>query len=105
MLDRLRRFLSWDSAMLADLTRRVAQVEEKLYARDKQLRELEAERVELLAEWSKVRDQVVRGMKRLGALSRKAGTAEDTPESPNGDDPEWEATQELAARLKLMRGY
>jgi len=52
------------------------------------VRTLEAERLELLTEWTKTRDQVIRYMKRAGALrGRQTEPLDDLePEDSEGDD-------------------
>lgn len=53
------------------------------------IRTLEAERLELLTEWTKTRDQVLRYMKRAGALKPKAP---ELPDLELDEEPEEEPT-------------
>lgn len=96
MLSALRRLFapSRTSALpptgeaLADLTRRV--------------RLLESERLELLTEWTKTRDQVIRYMKRAGQLrASQAVSGEGSLDDTEPEDGEQLALEDEVLRLKL----
>lgn len=104
MLNRLRRLLSASDAQLHDVLTRLARLEGIEQEHAKQLRELQAERVELLTEWGKTRDQVLRGVKRMGALAGRAEASRNGDLDPEGDGDGFEAVEREAAALKLWRG-
>lgn len=104
MLNRLRRLLSASDAQLHDVLTRLARLEGIEQEHAKQLRELQAERVELLTEWGKTRDQVLRGVKRMGALAGRAEASRNGDPDPDGDGDGFEAVEREAAALKLWRG-
>jgi len=82
MLSTLRRLFSPpDQPAISDL--------------EKRIRVLEAERLELITEWVKTRDQVLRYMKRAGALRPRVAAPPDEQE----DEPE----DELGETLNLVR--
>lgn len=95
--------------MLAKLRRLLNRVPEappeplsaSLAALERRVRHLEAEQVELLTEWAKTRDQVLRYLKRAGAL---AARAEEARSEPDPDDPEQLDLEREVLRLKLARG-
>lgn len=104
MLSRLRRLLSASDAQLHDVLTRLARLEGMAQEHGKQLREIQAERVEMLTEWAKTRDQVLRGVKRWGALAGRVGAPRTGDHDGDGDGEDFEAVVAEAAQLKLRMG-
>lgn len=69
----------------------------QLYLR---VQRLEAERVDLLAEWVKTRDQVIRYMKRAGALRARTEALPGVAEGESDDDPEVDDLEILRAKFR-----
>lgn len=100
MLNWLRKLLIPDLTALLDQLRDM----------ERRLRALEGEQLTIATEWLKTRDQVLRSVKRMGALRRGLGAPRTG--DPDGDDlgelelvdDDWEATQREATRLKLTQG-
>jgi hypothetical protein len=59
------------------------------------VRTLEAERLELLVEWTKTRDQVIRYMKRAGALRAAQVNADPLDDLDDRVDPELDRQLDL----------
>jgi hypothetical protein len=76
MLAAIRRLL------IPDLSALLTQVE----GLQRQVRALEAERLALLTEWVKTRDQVLRYMKRAGAMRASLRVSDGGPEDGEEDD-------------------
>lgn len=73
---------------------------DQLAVLDRKVAKLESERLELLTEWVKTRDQVIRYMKRAGAIrAREDGTDPET-----GDDGDERELDLLAARIRGING-
>jgi len=90
--------------MLAPLRRLFApdpfpNLAEELRALQGRVRALEAERLEVMTEWVKTRDQVLRYMKRAGAI--RATLEKQAPQlDPEQDDDEGDEIDELIFRRK-----
>ena len=96
MLRRLARLLAPDVAALAA----------EVHALHTRVRALEGEQVTMATEWVKTRDQVLRSVKRMGALRRGLGAPEsdDRPDDDSRDGfDDFDAVQREAAALKLRR--
>lgn len=92
MLSVIRRFFAPE---IARLERQVAALSEQVGA-------LDAERLTLLTEWTKTRDQVLRYMKRAGAIRSRSRLG-----SPDGDDEQLDDDEDPPVDLireKYLRG-
>jgi len=78
--------------------------EETSHGLERRVRALEAERLELLTEWTKTRDQVIRYMKRAGALRARLEATESDDLGELGEDQDQLDLEVLSAKLGAANG-
>lgn len=79
-------------------------VQDALASLERRVRAIEAERLELFTEWVKTRDQVLRYMKRAGAIRAALEPAPDDGEEASQGGADEEAIDRHILRLKLGGG-